>query len=247
MLSRSLPWFLLLALLAEVLGTVGGFGSSVYFVPMANFFMDFQSVLGITALYHLSSNLSKIGFFRKGIDRTLLVYLGIPAVILVLLGAWVSRWVAADALSLVLGVFLLVFAGVFLLKRELQVSPTRRNAVAGGAVSGFLAGILGTGGAVRGAVMTAFNLSKERFIATSAMIDLGIDISRTLVYAGNGYIHSHDLYLVPFLIGISIVGTYLGKRFLERISQAQFRRLVLLLLLGIGLVTLAAHLPWVIG
>ena len=58
--------------------------------------------------------------------------------------------------------------------------------------------------------MTAFNLSKERFIATSAMIDLGIDISRTLVYAGNGYIHSHDLYLVPFLIGISIIAAFIG-------------------------------------
>ncbi|MDG1572439.1 sulfite exporter TauE/SafE family protein [Robiginitalea sp. M366] len=246
MLSRSLPWFLLLALLAEVLGTVGGFGSSVYFVPMANFFMDFQSVLGITALYHLSSNLSKIGFFRKGIDRTLLLYLGIPAVVLVAAGAWLSKWVDPESLSLVLGVFLLVFALVFLLKRELRVHPSRRNAVTGGALSGFLAGILGTGGAVRGAVMTAFNLPKERFIATSAVIDLGIDLSRTLVYAGNGYIHKHDLYLVPFLIVISIVGTFAGKKILERISQEQFRGFVLVLLMGIGVITLLAHLPAVL-
>jgi uncharacterized membrane protein YfcA len=39
--------FILLALLAEVIGTVGGFGSSVFFVPVANFFLDFQSVLGL--------------------------------------------------------------------------------------------------------------------------------------------------------------------------------------------------------
>ena len=60
--------FLALALLAEVAGTVGGFGSSVFFVPIANFFFDFESVLGITALFHLASNLSKLGLFRAGID-----------------------------------------------------------------------------------------------------------------------------------------------------------------------------------
>ena len=57
--------FLFLALIAEVLGTIGGFGSSLFFIPIASYFLDFQSALGITALFHLSSNLSKLGLFRK--------------------------------------------------------------------------------------------------------------------------------------------------------------------------------------
>lgn len=247
MLTRYLPWFILLALLAEILGTVGGFGSSVYFVPMANFFMDFQSVLGITALYHLASNLSKIGFFRKGIDKSLILYMGIPAVVLVSAGAWISRWVDPESLSMVLGFFLLVFSLVFLIRRDLKVKPDGKNALIGGALSGFLAGILGTGGAVRGAVMTTYNLSKERFIATSAVIDLAVDVSRTLVYANNGYIHKNDLYLVPFLIVVSVVGTFIGKKILQRITQQQFRKFVLFLLLLIGLVTLVYHIPGVMG
>ena len=35
--------FLALALLAEIAGTLGGFGSSVFFVPIANMFFDFES------------------------------------------------------------------------------------------------------------------------------------------------------------------------------------------------------------
>ena len=50
--------FLVLAFIAEVLGTIGGFGSSVFFVPIANFYFSYESVLGLTAVYHLSSNLS---------------------------------------------------------------------------------------------------------------------------------------------------------------------------------------------
>lgn len=243
MLPFDLAWFIFFTLLAEVLGTVGGFGSSVYFVPMASYFMDFQSVLGITALYHLSSNLSKMGVFRKGINRNLLLYLGVPAVVLVALGAWASQFIDPRWLSVALGVFLLAFSLWLLANRDTGIRPTRRNALSGGALSGFMAGLLGTGGAIRGAVMAAFNLKKEQFVATSAVIDLGIDVSRTFVYAQNGYIHRHDLYLVPILIGISIAGTLAGKMVLDRINQAQFRGIVLVLLLIIALFTLAVHGP----
>jgi uncharacterized membrane protein YfcA len=242
MLLRHLPWFILLAFLAEILGTIGGFGSSVFFVPMASYFLDFQSVLGITALFHLSSNLSKIGFFRKGIDRKLLLYLGIPAVVMVTLGALLSRFVEPRLLGIALGAFLLGFALLFLVNSSLGLQATRGNAVVGGALSGFLAGLLGTGGAIRGATMTAFRLPKAQFIATSAAIDLGIDLSRSVIYAYNGYLHRHDLYLIPFLVIVSVGGTFVGKKILDKIRQEQFRKLVLYLLLTIGAITLVIHL-----
>lgn len=242
MLTRYLPIFIILSILAEILGTVGGFGSSVFFVPMASYFMNFQTVLGITALFHLSSNITKLGFFRKGFDKTLMLYLGIPAILFVSLGAFLSKYANPKLLTLILGIFLVGFGLLFLLNKTLKVSASKKNAVIGGSLSGLFAGILGTGGAIRGATMTAFNLNKERFIATSAIIDLGIDLSRSIIYTYNGYVHKQDLYLIPILIGVSIVGTYLGKKILDKITQAQFKRLVLFLLVGIGLLTIVFNL-----
>ncbi|MCB0279463.1 MAG: sulfite exporter TauE/SafE family protein, partial [Calditrichaeota bacterium] len=105
-------------------------------------------------------------------------------------------------------------------------------------LSGFLAGVLGTGGAIRGLTLSAFNLEKQVFIATSAVIDLCIDLSRSVVYFFNGFIHQHDLYLLPFLLIASIAGTLIGKQILKQLNQDQFRKLVLYLILGIGMVTL---------
>lgn len=238
MLNRYIPIFIILSVLAEILGTVGGFGSSVFFVPMASYFMDFQTVLGITALFHLSSNITKIGFFRKGFDKRLMIYLGIPAIVFVALGAFLSRYANPKILTLLLGIFLVIFALIFLINKTLKVSASKQNAIIGGSLSGLLAGVLGTGGAVRGATMSAFDLNKEKFIATSAIIDLGIDFSRSIVYAYNGYMHWEDMYLIPILIGVSIIGTYLGKKVLDKITQEQFKRFVLFLLLGIGILTI---------
>lgn len=234
--------FVLLALLAEVLGTVGGFGSSLFFVPIAGYFFDFHSVLGITALFHLSSNITKIALFRQGIDKQLILYMGIPAIVTVAIGAWVSRYANSHFLELALAVFLTLFSSLLLLFRSYSISPRPSNAVRGGLVSGFVAGLLGTGGAIRGIVLSAFQLKMQVFIATSAVIDLGIDFSRSVVYGLNGYIHSSDLYLIPPLFGASLAGTYIGKRILTRVSEDGFRSIVLVLILGVGLFTLIRYL-----
>ena len=230
--------FLLLALVAEIIGTIGGFGSSVFFVPLGNFYFDFYSVLGMTAIFHLSSNLSKIFLFKKGLDKKLLLYIGAPSVLFVVMGGFLSKMVKTSALEVILGVFLVLFSLLFLIKSEIIVLPNKRNALVGGTLSGFSAGLLGTGGAIRGLTMAAFNLEKHAFIATSAFIDFMIDFSRTFVYYNNGYIQKEEFYYLPFLLVIGLVGTYLGKRILAHIPQEIFKKLSLILILIIGLATL---------
>lgn len=230
--------FILLALLAEILGTVGGFGSSLFFVPIAAYFLDFQSVLGITALFHVSSNLTKIAFFRKGFDKKLVISIGVPAVLFVVAGAFLSKYVETKILEISLGIFLIVVSLAFLIFKKLAVQPTLTNSIVGGVFSGFIAGLLGTGGAIRGITLAAFKLRMDVFIATSAIIDLGIDSSRSVVYYLNGYIHKEDLYLIPILLLVSIAGTFIGKKILTRVSEKQFKSIVLILVLITGIVTL---------
>lgn len=231
------PFFLILALLAEILGTVGGFGSSVFFVPLGNFFLDFYSILGLTALLHLASNVSKLILFRKGLDKKLLVTIGIPSVLFVIVGAFMTKYFEENVLQVILAVFLIAFSLLMLVRKTFVVPANNRNSVLGGIFSGFSAGIVGTGGAIRGLTMAAFNLEKNVFIATSAFIDLFIDASRTIVYYRNGYIHQHDYVYIPFLFLLAWFGSYLGKRILKYLPQKNFVKLSLLLILMTGIVT----------
>ncbi|MCB9251145.1 MAG: sulfite exporter TauE/SafE family protein [Flavobacteriales bacterium] len=230
--------FLILALIAEILGTVGGFGSSVFFVPIGNLYFDYHSVLGLTALFHLSSNISKILLFKSGLDKRLLISIGIPSVVFVILGGILSRYINSLLLELFLGLFLILISSFFLIKKNYKIKANSANAVTGGILSGFSAGLLGTGGAIRGLTMAAFNLEKDIFIATSAFIDFVIDFSRTFVYYRNGYMHKHDMIYIPFLVLIGITGTYLGKKILTKIPQEKFRIISLILIFAIGLFSL---------
>jgi len=97
--------FFLIALLSEIVGTVAGFGSSVFFVPLAGFFFDFHQVLALTSILHVSSNAAKLAFFGRHVQLRLLLLLGLPSVAAVITGAYLSTKLQLKFDQLVLGLF----------------------------------------------------------------------------------------------------------------------------------------------
>ncbi|MDZ4750965.1 MAG: sulfite exporter TauE/SafE family protein [Flavobacteriales bacterium] len=227
--------FFVLAILCEIIGTVSGFGSSVFFVPIAGLFYPHHEVLFLTGLLHVFSNSIKIWLFRKHIAWNLVWKFGIPAVSFTILGAVLSKYVDALQANIFLGVFLILFSVMLLMWEHFSLKRDYLNIVLTGGISGFVAGIVGTGGAIRGLGLMAFNLEKELFVGTSAAIDMGVDFSRLWIYIANGFSIENAIFLVPMLIAASFLGTYIGKYLLGKISVTFFRRFVLLLILGIGI------------
>lgn len=234
-MDSALLLFLLLLFLAEILGTLGGFGSSLFMIPLAGLFYPFHQVLLITAFLHVVSNLSKIALFRYGLSKFLLLYMGLPSVVGVVIGAMLSELVNDRAAALLLGIFLSVFSGIMLLAPKWKLKATKDGAVLTGGAAGFTAGLLGTGGAIRGLGLTAFGLDKASFVATSAAIDLGVDSSRLAVYWLESSLPEGFWLQLPWMIAVSFGGTLAGRTLLKKVSQEQFRNLILLLVLGAGL------------
>jgi uncharacterized membrane protein YfcA len=226
--------FLFLALISEIIGTISGFGSSILFVPLASLFFDFKLVLGITAIFHVFSNLSKIALFRKGLDKNIVIKLGVPAVVFVTIGALSTTFFPSQQIELMMNIILVLLAVYLMINFNTTIKQNDGNLILGGIASGFIAGIAGTGGAIRGITLSAFKLPKEVFIATSALIDLGVDSSRAVIYLSNGYFQKQYLFLIPFLMVIGILGSFIGKLILAKTSETVFRYLVL------GIVVLTA-------
>ena len=169
--------------------------------------------------------------FREGIDKNIALKLGIPAVVFVILGALLTTFIAVQKMELIMNIALVGLALFLMFNFKKPLDQSNKNLYFGGTISGFLAGLVGTGGAIRGITLAAFHLPKNIFIATSAVIDLGVDTSRAVVYIYNGYFDRKYIVLIPFLILISVLGSYLGKLILKRTSEKVFRYLVLVLII----------------
>ena len=227
--------FFIAAFLAVVIGTVAGFGTSTILLPITLIFVDFKTALVLVAISHISGSLGATAFFRHGLDKRLILLFGVPSIILTILGAYLVTYVPQNILQLILGLSLLIFSIYFLLKPDFKVSVSKKNTIFGGSLSGFLQGLLGIGGPLRGAFLISYNLDKFKYIATLAAIAVIIDATRIPIYFLNNLLELQFYYFIPVLAVIGIVGSYTGKRIVQKIPQNIFKKFVLA---GIGLASL---------
>ncbi|MEY3370394.1 MAG: hypothetical protein RLZZ361_1064, partial [Cyanobacteriota bacterium] len=132
------------------------------------------------------------------------------------------------------------------------------TAISGGIFAGFIAGVIGMGGAIRAAILSAFDLPKEVYLANSALLLVLIDSARLWAYFQEGVNipelinlanwFGNNAYLsLSLCILASFPGVNLGKWLVERIPQEKFRIVIAIFLLITGIKLfgfIGPHLPF---
>jgi uncharacterized membrane protein YfcA len=190
--------------------------------------VDFKTALVLVAIFHLFGNIGRITFFRHGLDKKVLLVFGLPSFLLSLLGATLVGDLSQTLLKLLLGIFLISLSVAFLVKPKLAFPSNTKSLVLGGGISGFIVGLIGTGGALRATFLTGLKMDKEKYIATAAVISLGTDATRIPSYLANGFLAEQYYYFVPVLFGIALAGSFVGRKIVGRIGQARFKKMILI-------------------
>ncbi len=218
--------FWVAAIVASVIGTVAGFGFSSILLPVALSVFPYEIGLALVSVFHLFGNLGRIGFYRGGLDRKIMVLFGVPAVAMAFAGAMLVRVLPKSQLRLAVGLILVAYSAIGLSGRRFTVKPTVGRSVLGGGIYGLFSGLVGTGGPIRGAILSAFGLESGTYIATSGAISLLIDLTRVPVYLLSGFLAPGYYWYVPLLLAVALVGSYLSRRLVERIPAASLRVIV---------------------
>jgi uncharacterized protein len=227
--------FFVIAFVSEIIGAVAGFGSSTIFLPLALILVDFETALILVAISHLFGNLGRIGFFRHGLDKRMIITFGIPSILLSFIGAFIVGELSQKSLKTILGIFLVIISVLFLLRPGLKLSTNVTTIITGGAISGLITGLVGTGGALRATFLTGFNLEKTTYIATAAVIALSTDATRIPIYVYQGFLLEQYYYYIPILFATAIVGSYIGRKIVDRINQKIFRKVVLMAIILVSI------------
>jgi hypothetical protein len=232
----DIVYIALLTILASGIGTITGFGTSTILIPILLFYLPLPETLLVVGVIHFSGDIWKMILFRKGFDWKLVLTFGISGIIASFLGARIVFSASHDLLLRVLGAFMLAYVIFLIFKPEFKIPRENLTAITGGGLSGFFAGIFGVGGAIRTLFLSAFDLPKAVFIATTGAIAFLIDSTRIATYLVNGT-RLDTVYLWGFLLFIpaSFAGTALAKKVVDKIPQKWFRMVVALFLFIMGI------------
>ena len=229
------------AVIAGAIASISGFGIGSVLTPVLSSQFDVRLAIAMVSLPHLAGTFVRFLMVRTRIDRDVLLGFGAASAIGGLVGAALQAVVQSSALAVIFGL-LLVFAGIGSLTgfaQRMRFSG-RRSALVGGALSGLLGGLVGNQGGIRAAALLGFDVEREAFVATATAVALIVDGARIPVYlATQGAALAPHWPLMAMLAVGAIVGTLLGGWTLRRMSDAAFRRVVGVLLVVLGVYTLA--------
>jgi uncharacterized membrane protein YfcA len=128
-------------------------------------------------------------------------------------------------LKLIIGVLMFIFAIIELNKKLQQITFSSSYLPLGGSLSGFFGGLSGHQGALRSMFLIKSGLSKEAFIATGIATAVLIDISRLSIYGFTFFTKNENLttinnayQLVVLACVAAFLGSYLGKKFLKKVT-----------------------------
>lgn len=230
-------WVTLLTVASSAIGTVSGFGISTLMVPIMLFFLPYPETLLFVGVVHWFGDVSKLFFFKKGLNWKILLAFGIPGIVAAYIGAGLIFKISSVILSRGVGIFLIGYVLFLALKPKFKIKPNISSALLGGGVSGLMGGLTGVGGgAVRAVVLTAFNLQKEVYVFTTGIVGATIDASRISGYFFGGTRINHILLIgLPFFVIASFAGVRIGKVLVDKIPQEKFRYVVAFFLLAIGI------------
>jgi uncharacterized membrane protein YfcA len=218
---------LAVAVLAGSTASVVGFGIGSLLTPLLATELGTELAIAAVALPHLAGSVLRGWRLRGAVDRSVLVRFGILSAGGGLLGALAFSRLAAEPLTRILGLLLLLTATAGITRWSERWSPKGLLVWLLGAFSGFFGGVVGNQGGLRAAALSAFHLSPIGFVATSTIIGVAIDVVRTPVYLQrHGVQLVHQWGLVAICIVGVLVGTLLGERLLFGLSRERFRVVV---------------------
>ncbi len=228
--------FFAVALFASAMAAVTGFGTATVLLPFTTLFVALEPAIVLVAIFHFLANASRLWFMRSHVDRRTAAIYGAPSLLAAALGAFVlTMFSGTRPLRLAFGLFLGAYAVSSLAGRSWRVPTSDKALVVGGVLSGFTSGLIGLGGAIRGAFLIATPLSKEAYIGTSAAIAVAVDTARLSVYLPWGALPAELYWLVPPLVVCAFAGAWIGRRGLMRLPEATVQRVVMAAILIVAI------------
>jgi hypothetical protein len=246
----------MVAFLASALTYFSGFGLGTLLLPAFALFFPVEQAIVLTAIIHFLNGLFKLLLVARHAAWGVVLRFGLPAIAASAAGASALTWLAnmppvlsytaygepvsVTPVKFVVGLLLLLFAGLEMSPRCRRMSFRPSLLPVGGLLSGFFGGLSGMQGALRSAFLVRAGLTKEAYIGTGVVLACLIDIARLAIYSSTFTLAPtrFDHGLLAAVLLAAFLGTVLGNSYLQKITLPVVQRIVavMLSLVALGMV-----------
>jgi hypothetical protein len=238
--TRLLDFLFVLAvgLVAGTISGIVGTGSSIMLMPVLIYEYGPKQAVPIMAIAAVMANFSRILAWWREVDWRACAAYSAPAIPAAALGARTLLVLPSRTVDICIGLFLIAMvpARHWLARHQLKLSLW--HLAIGGAVIGYLTGIVVSTGPLSVPLFLFYGLTKGAFLATEAASSLGIYVSKSVTFQRFGALPV-EVAVQGLIAGASLMaGAFVAKRLVLRLEPEVFRRLMDVIMIVAGLSTL---------
>jgi uncharacterized membrane protein YfcA len=220
---------------ASIIRGLTGFGFSAILVTGLSFVLPPAQTVIIALLLEIAASVHLLPSVWKKIDWVLLRALGVGVIVGTPIGVSLLAWLDPDLMRLLISCMVLVFA--LLLFFGFVYRGPRTLPVHGGL--GFVSGLCNGTAALGGLPIVTFLLSTDASVAatraTLIAAFFGTDLFALFFARGHGLLNGTVMVYAISAVPILIVGVGIGHRLFHIASPELFRKLAIVLLLGLSM------------
>ena len=216
-----------------------GFGSTVLALPALALVLPLKFAVALLMLLDLAAALLFGRDFGRHLERRELGLLVLPMLAGIALGLTLFIRLAEGWLLLILGAFLLAYAGWGLLRRGPPPALPASAAIPAGLAGGAFAALFGTGGVLFALYNAGRIQDKAALRANNAATILFTSVLRTALFAAAGLLAQESLLVTAaILLPALLAGVWLGHRLHAAVPAAAVVKAVYAVLVMAGLLLL---------
>ncbi|MDP1536201.1 MAG: sulfite exporter TauE/SafE family protein [Burkholderiales bacterium] len=239
----QLAWIAAVFFFAFVVRGMSGFGAGMIAVPLLAFVIPLQLAVPLCSLLVFVLFVILVIRDRREVVWAELRLLVPPTIVGALAGLWLFAILDNRMLVMMLGTFLVLYAGYMLAVSVLglpQLRCSQRWALPVGFFGSFFDTLFGGGGGTLVVIyINARGIGRAGFRATVAALWFTEMIARIGGYAWAGFYNAQTLLLFVLLLPLMWAGTVVGERLGNRVGSETFARILAVMLLASGVSLLA--------
>ena len=216
------------ALLTSILSAVVGMAGGITLLAVMLLFLEPLVAIPLHGVIQLVSNGSRSWIQRSHVDRGIVWRYALPLLPMGFVGLALAEALPPAATRALIGAFVLLATwapGVLLLGSHPERAERSRRFLLLGSVVGVINMTVGATGPLIAPFFLNLGLSRQALVGTKAACQTLGHLAKVLVFGIAGFAFLPFLPLLALLAGLVVLGTWLGSRLLDRVSEQTFVRL----------------------
>jgi uncharacterized membrane protein YfcA len=226
---------LLAGIIAYIISTLSGGGGAIIMLPIVGFYLSPQVVAPVVNLGNMIGRPARLILFWNHIQWDIVKYYVPSALFGAIFGGFIFIQLESKWIQLVLGIFLLSTPFQFKMgKKKYSFKMKKEYFIPLGFIVTLISTLFGATGAILNPFYLNMGLVKEKMIATKTANSFIAGIAQIGSYAFLGALNG-NLWIWGLAIGTgAIIGNIIGKSLLSKMSEFNFRRAVLVIMIISG-------------